>query len=193
MERSNGRKKNTMLRAAGVLFALVLVTTWMTTGLLARYVVTAGGEDEARVAAFVFRVKDGAAQNIQLSLEGIKVPGANLTYTFDVTNKDGKVSEVAQQYSVTMTLDGSLPLQCTLKRDTAKSTNAAEASASIVTLPGTTQMPVSATTITETFAAAEESTDRYTLTVSWPNEYNDPKYAYGAASIELAFSSEQIN
>lgn len=192
MERSNGRKKNTMLRAAGVLFALVLATTWMTTGLLARYVVTASGTDEARVAAFVFRVKDKeTSKTIQVSLNEVKAPGDQAVYTFEVTNVDGKTCEVAQEYDVTMTLDGSLPLKCTLVRDSGSKNGAA--AQSVDALAAGTTMPATTTAITGDFAAAEASTDTYTLTVEWPQTANDPMYAYGAAALELTVRSEQID
>lgn len=192
MQRLTHKKQNIMLRAAGVLFALVLVTTWMTTGLLARYVVTAAGADEARVAAFVFQVKGKqTTQTIQIALGDITVPDTTKTYVFDVTNtRNSKTSEVAQAYSITMTLDGSLPLNCKLERNS-ESTNKTAAVQSVDALNST--MPVSTAPITGTFAAAEESTDTYTLTVNWPPNAKDPMYAYGAAMIELTVASEQIN
>ena len=185
MQRSTGRKKNTMLRAAGVLFALVLITTWMTTGLLARYVTTASGTDDARVAAFVFHVKD-KEKTIQLTLDGLTVPGAEKAYTFEVTNtRNGKTSEVAQEYSIAMTLNGSLPLSCELKRESDSSTQTIDAL--------TASLPATTTPIIGTFAAAVESTHTYTLTVTWPDTESDPQYAYGVAVVELTFTSEQID
>ena len=81
---------NIMLRLAGILFCLVLITTSMMSGLYARYTAEGKGEDSARVATFGDLVLeetgdfDGKAAMI--------IPGVNLKKQATVTFGSSEVS-----------------------------------------------------------------------------------------------------
>ena len=90
---------NIMLRLAGLLFCLVLITTSMMSGLYARYTAEGKGEDSARVAKWSV----GATGNdVQTMVEPTKTDGQ---YSIAVTSN----SEVAAKYDITVTLGEALP------------------------------------------------------------------------------------
>lgn len=99
-----------------LLLSLSLLSMWLLGNMYARYTTTASGGDGARVAAYVFQLQDGADSTV-LSLDKIHKPGDQQTYTFTVTNKrDSLISEVAQEYSIKLEINGSMPLTCQLKK-----------------------------------------------------------------------------
>lgn len=83
---------NWQIRIAGILLCLVLITTYMMTGLYARYTYSESMEDSARVARFDIS-EDGAYFSETLLLE--TVPGV-VERDIEVINK----SEVAVSYKV---------------------------------------------------------------------------------------------
>ena len=70
MEQTKKYQKNWMLRAAAVLLCMVLISTWMLSGLMARYASGGSGNDSARTAAFVFHLQDGE-ETRYIDLSGI--------------------------------------------------------------------------------------------------------------------------
>lgn len=95
--------KNWMLRIASVLLYLVLVTTWMISALLAKYVSTGMGEDGARIAEFDI-TSELNQFNEKISVE-LK-PGESMDYRIVVRNR----SEVKVVIEPTVTSVGTLPL-----------------------------------------------------------------------------------
>lgn len=92
-----------MMRLASVLFMLVLVSTCMLAGLLAKYTVTSSSQDEARVAAFSVSAANVLADsNSEMDLGAIK-PLA--VYALDIGNQ----SEVAVSYDIVLNLSENLP------------------------------------------------------------------------------------
>ena len=182
MKQSNTRRP--ILFYAGLLLTLVLITSVITSGLYARYVATATGSDATRVAKYVFESVDENATAL-LDISGVECPGDSVTYEFTVTNTDGTaVCEVSQSYTVTVTVDGTMPLSCMLQKNgtVTDSLNTTESSDRTLTLSGE-------------LAAGSEEADSYTLTVTWPKEANDASYANGAAigSVVLALASQQLD
>lgn len=181
----NGNRKPHIfvLRAAAVLLVLVLLTTSVVSGRYARYVSTASGGDRARIAAYVFDVHDDVGTYIDVS--DIRNPGDSKTYQFTVRNHNGAVSEVNEEYLVTMELRGSLPLVCTLS------------DSDTITLNG---MNVNAQGLTSgqgaihTFTASVKTGKEYTLTVSWPDNENDVKYSRaGLSELVLTIAAQQVD
>ncbi len=158
-----------------VLLCLVMVSINMTSGLYARYTSRDQSSDSARVARFVFDVKkSGTTEFIDIS--DIKRPGDKKVYEFVVSNgTEENCCEVAQQYTVDVAINGSMPLTYTLSKNGAA--EALAASASDVLVAGTVD------------------SDTYTLTIEWPSEMNDAIYANGTAvgEVILTITSEQMD
>ena len=192
MEQTKKYQKNWMLRAAAVLLCMVLISTWMLSGLMARYASGGSGNDSARTAAFVFHLQDGE-ETRYIDLSGITRPGDSKSYTFIVSNADADiVSEVAESYHIEIQMNGSLPLIATVKKQADNN--------SLIEL----SMPVQGTTVEKpiiqnakggTFEAARNQEATYILTVTWPEGQNDVKYANGSgvAEVILTVTAEQAD
>lgn len=97
-------KLNIPMCAALVLLMLTMISIHMTSGLYARYVSSASGEDSARVAKFDVSVSDAYGQTVSVPIQ----PGEEAEKYFTVTNK----SEVAVSLKFAVTSKYSnLPLQ----------------------------------------------------------------------------------
>lgn len=192
MEQTKEYQKNWMLRASAVLLCMVLISTWMLSGLMARYVSGGSGSDSARTAAFVFQLQDGIGTQY-IDLSGITRPGDSKSYTFIISNADADiVSEVAESYHIEIQMNGSLPLTAAVKKQGDNN--------SLIAL----SMPVQGTTVEKpiignaeggVFEAARSREDTYILTVTWPEGQNDVKYANGSgvAEVILTVTAEQAD
>ena len=168
---------NWPLRTAAVLLCLVLVSTYLLSGLYARHATTANGSDSARVALF------GHDETVTLdeeSLQGLK-PGDSRTYTIAVTNARGEnVSEVAQRYSINVVTAGNLPLEFSLKKG------------SELVSSDSTGKTFSADDMV--FAEGESKQEvKYTLTATWPASKNGSKYAGVPDFIQVNVNAQQID
>lgn len=92
-----------MMRLASMLFVLVLVSTCMLAGLLAKYTATSEAQDSARVAGFSVNVENVTAEDDFKMDLGSTEPLA--VYAMRITNQ----SEVAVNYSVELQLEKDLP------------------------------------------------------------------------------------
>ena len=181
-------RKNRTLRAAAVLFILVLLSALFVGPLTARPTSGRQAGDSARGADFVFRVQEESG-SFTIPVE-INAPGEQKVYTFAVTNQDGNVvCETDQKYTIALEMEGSLPLQGTLKKNHAETP---EISLDLLA-PANAGNPVEAS-CTGNFEAAVSAEDTYELTIAWPKEgRNDPKYAGGVAEVEIKIVSVQID
>ncbi len=162
-----------------VLFCLVIVTTHLSSGILARYTTEKGGDDSANVARFVFITQGD--EDTELDISSIKKPGDNVQYTFKVCNTDGvNICEVAQEYTVNVEVDGNMPFVCILTDDENSS------------LLDTTASTYSASLEGELDAGVAEENE-YTLSIEWPSGENSAKYANGMAigRVTLTITSMQ--
>ena len=118
MEQSRTYRKNSIFRASAVLLCLVLISTWYLAGLFAKYTSSASTNDNAATATFVFDVvMSDKGETLTVPLDDITKPGDKSVYSIVITNKDnGVISAVAEQYTITMQLSGSMPLTCELKK-----------------------------------------------------------------------------
>lgn len=87
-----------IVRTAMVLLCLVMVSTCLMGGLLAKYSATGQGDDEARVAKFEVHVKGVTTENIYCTAEKY----SDGVYTIAVKNS----SEVAVRYTLAVTMSG---------------------------------------------------------------------------------------
>ncbi len=187
--RHSVRMEKGILYTAAVLLCLVLASFWLMSNILARYTANGAGTDSARVAAYVFDLNDKETGKT-LDLSKIRIPGDSAEYEFSVTNQSaGKVSEVAQQYKIQLTVDGDVPLQCAITK--ANDTDGDSVCTANNIVKGTDKR----TSDTVTIAAAEAYTQAYKLTVQWPEDYNDETYAKtgGTSTVTLTVQAEQID
>jgi hypothetical protein len=109
--------KNWILRLAAGLLYLVLLSTWLLSGLSARFITGATASDEARVAAF--DVTESSTMNRQFAVT-MKPGDSSSNITVRVKNS----SETAVRYTITFELTGNLPLTVsnttTITSDTTK-------------------------------------------------------------------------
>lgn len=145
-----------------LLFAVIL-TLLISSTTLSRYLTTVSGAGTATVAAVAMEKGEVSFDTANLK------PGGTAAYTFAVTNRrEGRVSDVAQSYSVTVTATGNLPLAYSL--EPLDSTPALSKIAGELVWTGGSLPHTKATTHT------------YSLTVSWPA---DRKSAALADEIDL--------
>ena len=178
-----------IMYTAAVLLCLTLASSYLMGNIYAKFATQAAGEDSARVAAFVFEVKDASASKEQfIDLSGIQKPGDNKVYTFVVTNQDSqqKVSEIAESYEIQLKINGSMPLRATIQRK--------NESTSCMEITNINSGAKEQKLLTGTFQAAAAQTDQYTLTVEWPSDQNNLEYASGSAqgSLVLTVSGQQV-
>lgn len=87
-----------VVRTAMVLLCLVMVSTCLMGGLLAKYSATGQGDDEARVAKFDVYAEGVETENISCTAE----KNSNGVYTVTVNN----ASEVAVRYTLAVSMSG---------------------------------------------------------------------------------------
>lgn len=104
-------RPNWILRVAGVLFCLTLLSTHLTSGLYARYSTTWSGSASARVAKFEVTDTGTFTQDLYLEYN----PGANNNYTIVVENRSEvtvkcsvEVKRLSNNIPVDMTVTGSI-------------------------------------------------------------------------------------
>ena len=163
-----------LMRLVAVLLSLVLISTAVVSGRYARYVTTDSGEHSARIAAFVFNVQEDNTKFVDLS-KAIQKPGDSATCQVTVSNQRAKaISEVTQDYKITLTIHGNMPLVCKVNN---------------VSVFDLTQMAEGALNCVwsdhGTFTASESSSRQYAVTVEWPSEYSGADYANGSCIAEL--------
>lgn len=166
-----------LLFVSGILFCLVLITTAMMGGLLARYVVSDTAEDSARVAAFDVAALFAPEEAVTVSCAKNETEGV---YILTVTSD----SEVAVSYDILITLEKALPKGITAAlypQGEATSLTASETEdAACLSFPSA-----------GTFPAGKGNSASYELkfTVDW-SQIGFTKEASGnTASLELDFSA----
>lgn len=186
------RLNNWIWCLAGVLLCLTLFSFRLTAGLYARYTSTATASDSARVAKFVVDLvdlKDEDEKKTFVDISDICKPGDSVTYKFQVTNTSGSaVSEVDETYLLNMELRGNLPLECSLKKDSAEviALNAKSITDNPPAVTGAVPQ--------QAFAASVAEGHNYTLQVTWPDAENSYLYANGGvAELMLTVAVQQVD
>ena len=182
MVKQTNQKRNIPIRLAALLLCLTMISLYLVSGLFAKYTTESDSSDSARVAAFVFDVNDEANHFIDVST--VNAPGKQAVFQFSITNENGfVVSEVAEQYKISVAVHGSLPFVVTISDAT---------DAEVITL----NSPISdqGSSGVMAFQAGQTGTHVYTLTVSWPESEKDLCYANaGLSEIELRISAWQVD
>ncbi len=181
------------------LLAYLLIFAVMTSGIsLAKYTTSSGDvSDSARVAKYVFDIADGNGDSASAVLTDMCKPGDIVFYTVVVNNyveRDNNtvdICEVAQKYTVQISLGGSLPISAALYAGEVDENNVGSL---------TSRSSVNTQTNSDTCSGIEamlpsvEQSHEYTLVVSWPESENGLQYSRGGiAEVEIVVVSEQID
>lgn len=103
-------RPNWILRIAGVLLCLTLLSVHLSSGMFARYSITRSGSDSARVARFAVDDTGTFTQDLYLEYN----PGLSNTYTVVIENH----SEVSVKCSATVErLSNNIPVEVTVSGD----------------------------------------------------------------------------
>lgn len=174
--------KNMALRTSAVLLCLCLISMWMISGTLARYINSDVGADRAHTASVVFDVNDESGNRLDLSNElklNDLLPGKCMEMTFDVVNKkDEKISETAMEYSIAIETTGNLPLTYSLVSVPDGIANRATTKYGLAWSGGL-------------LPASTDTSHKYMLTVEWPPDAVDAKYANEIDSVYLFIDAKQ--
>ncbi|MCH1981802.1 hypothetical protein MCG98_04355 [Ruminococcus sp. OA3] len=173
------RKHLTKGRIIAYLLYLAMACTVLLGVTYARYQSVVTGTGTARTAA----MEMNTTIDMSSALRGLK-PGETKEIQFEVSNKkNADVSEVAQDYTITIVTTGNLPLiyQLASAGDKGKG-SFAEASASS---EGDSQV------WTGGFLPAAETVHQYRLTVIWPVENADERFAGEIDLVTLTVDAKQ--
>jgi hypothetical protein len=170
MEQKKKRTGNRIPLVAAGLLCLALLSSWLISGLLARYTTSTEGGDAARVATFVI---DGSAEGNTgyVYIQPGSGEDANDIdeFTIEVTNN----SEVAVRYRFSMDVEGNLPLELTPTDDSSN------------------LEPSENNLEWHTKDAVQNGTTKYKFKTVWKNKNNDYRYSDGIESIKVTLTAEQ--
>lgn len=159
---------NIPIRVAAVLLCLTLFSTYLVSGLFARYATSAQSSDHARVAKFSITGSGSLSQPIAASL----IPGETTAATLIIQND----SEVAVEYTVTITnVTNNLPLHFRLEKEGASPT-----------------VQTNGTALTDQQIPGSH-TDKYTLFIDWDAADNDPAWMGMVDYITVTVTAAQID
>lgn len=185
--RKSNRKTPLVFRIGLALVCALLVSTYMMSGMYARYCTTASGDDSARIAKFSIS-EDDQWDSVDVDVKLNFYNPAHLESTLDFTVSSD--SEVAVQYDVIITLPDDLAsyewLVLTLSRDMGASVTAARVD-NVYTI-----------TAAGTFAASD-TTDTHncklTFSIADANRGNPPAGLSDIkdGNIQLTVHAEQID
>ena len=164
----NNAKMNIPIRVAAVLLCLTLFSTYLVTGLLARYATSAQSSDHARVAKFSVQGSGALTESIEASI----APGKSADAALIIENN----SEVAVEYTVTVTNEtNNLPLRFRMvKAGTSPAVNTSGSTFTSQQLPGS-------------------HTDQYTLFIDWEATDNGPALMGMVDYITVTVTAAQID
>lgn len=178
--------ENRLMQTVILLLGLTLISLWMLSNMYAKYTQTATGEDRARVAGFVFDLSDTDNSHM-IDLQQITKPGDSKNYDFTVTNeKSGKINETKTTYTIQLEITGNMPLKAVVTNEGNK---ICEIDAS-----NPDNNPQNNTSKEITFSAGTAEKQENQLTVEWPKDQADSKYANGAAGhLKLIVKAQQAD
>lgn len=180
------KKQLTAGRVVRYLLYLCIASALVFGFTYARYILGIHGQGTASTAAVALNVTDGSSNTLDLTtqLQGLQL-GATKEIVFAVTNqKGGIVSEVAQDYTVSVYTTGNLPLTYTLlAQDSDAGTYVANpissSDGSMVWAGG--RLPYAEKGVTHT----------YTLTAEWPSNQADESLTDEIDLVTLTVDTKQ--
>ena len=163
--RKKKQNVNIPIRVAAVLLCLTLFSTYLVSGLFARYTASAEGSDGARVARFSIQGSGALTQPIAVSL----APGDTKEVSLLIENE----SEVAVEYTIDVT-KGTNNLPLSFRMASEEGAPADAGTFTVQKLPGS-------------------HTDRYTLYIDWKAEDNNPAVMGMVDYIAVTVTAAQID
>ena len=178
--RTDTRRRNVAMLAAGVLFLLVMVTTSIVTGMLARYATGDDSGDVARVAKFSVT---GSGFSSALDISAVMEPGQTLDYTggsaLAVTNN----SEVSVRCTITLrNTTRNLPLALKVGSSETDQTTGFNSNTGY--------------SYTMDLAANQSTPGTFAFKIVWPTtpaENRSPVYSGQLDNIRITVTAEQID
>ena len=169
-------------RAASYLLCFTMACTLVLGITYARYRSSVTGTGKASVARVALDSKADLSSILQRM-----TPGDSRNIDISVSNvKDGRTSEVTQDYSIIINTTGNLPLVYELAQKNSTGAGTYVTTSTIPKSDGNSrawsggQMPHS-----------ENTVDEYTLTVKWPTNSTDASYADEIDKVTLTVDSKQ--
>lgn len=175
-------------RIIGYLLLLAVGSLGVMSATYARYLSQADGEGTVAVAVWG---TDASITPLQVDVSDL-TPGKEKKYTFRVTNtKDGKTSQVAQEYSFVVETTGNLPLVFSVS---AGESNPAGSGTMIPKQPSLSFTDGRAELTGGSLPHTTPVTHTYTMTVSWPDADGSKKaeYADEIDLVTLTVRADQI-
>lgn len=172
-------KDSVLLRTCAVLVALLLVSLYLASGYLAKYVSDNDTDEGSGIASFDFIINNG--ETIELDLSSIKAPGDSEEFTFRIASPD--TNEVRVEHLVRVDSSNNLPLEISV-------TPAGESSVSSEAEKGTgiVYNIQSLTTVEPNVA----STETFTVTVEWPATARNVSYSGMNEAVCVSVSGTQV-
>lgn len=173
------KKKNLFFMFSLILFALVLFSSMITSGILARYTGNNGNNDEAKVAKFYV---DGTNSEEILTLD--LTNSSSVVFIVEIVNFNGDtICETAVNYGFTISTLDNLPLKISISEQTKKGS-------------GNLGI-VSGTSCTNGYMGVNsKETHSYTITVSWDtsiDDWNDYENSKKVDIVIINFNATQID
>jgi hypothetical protein len=159
-----------ILRTVAVLLYLVLLSTWMLSGLSARFVTGGSAGDEARVA--VFDITESSTMSHQFAVT--MKPGNTDSNDIRIVVKNS--SETAVSYTIAFELGGNLPLTVAPTENQTGETALSKEDGTLVWH-----------TVSE--MAGSERT--YSFQLTWDEAQNSYQYAEGIESVTVVITAVQ--
>lgn len=173
-------RPNRVFRLALVLLCAVLVSAWMTSGLLARYTSGGAGSDEARVASFDVTAD---MMNFETKFPVQLMPGKSVTCSFTITNS----SETAVNMQAVLETEGNLPLKIEYQKGNTDADNW------VCLAENIQNVGEGSCKFSDAMAAGNKEKQTYQIQVSWPEETNGYQYANGVEAVNLFVTASQID
>lgn len=158
---------------------------------LSRYISSVSGTDTASVAGVALSGNVGT-QSFSIDIRDLG-PGTEKNIPFEVLNyKDGKVSQVALSYAISLESTGNLPVYYTLEKVSTQPASETMAE------PWDTFLASGSNTGVETksngvLGFSGQTTHKYNLKIEWPQAKNDIRYSYEIDAVTVYIKSEQIS
>ena len=162
---------------------LLTAATMMILGLsYAKYTREVKGTAAATVAVWG---SESTSENIDIT--GLK-PGDSKTFTLKVTNTmNNKVSEVTQDYTITLKITNNLPLTYTISGVSDPSSIG-----TLINIPNSLDLTDGSITLTGgSLPHTNTVTHTYTITVAWPIDENNKELADEIDAITLTVNAKQ--
>lgn len=166
-----GEKKNWLWRAVWTLLSMVLISTWLLSGLYARFTTSVTGEDSARVAKF--KITADTTKFVDSFSKTLTPQSEPLSYQLTVDN----ASETAVKITAFLESEGNIPLIFTYSKDGGTEKNMTKEDGDV--------------SFSDSLTPADNCI--YEIRLKWDDTRAEYAYADGVAALRLRVTAEQID